>query len=41
MLHTLAGQIKRQGIAILISDLFDDEEKILDGIQHLRFGGRK
>ena len=39
VLHTLAGQIKRKGITILISDLFDDEEKILDGIQHIRFGG--
>jgi uncharacterized protein (DUF58 family) len=39
VLHTLAGQIRRKGITILISDLFDDEERILDGIQHLRFGG--
>jgi uncharacterized protein (DUF58 family) len=39
VLHTLAGQIKRKGITILISDLFDDEEKVLDGVQHIRFGG--
>jgi uncharacterized protein (DUF58 family) len=39
VLHEMAGQIRRRGIVILISDLFDDEEKILDGIQHLRFGG--
>ncbi|MEZ0268242.1 MAG: DUF58 domain-containing protein [Phycisphaerae bacterium] len=39
VLHDLAGQIKRKGITILISDLFDDEAKILDGIQHIRFGG--
>lgn len=39
VLHTLAGQIKRKGITLLISDLFDDEERILDGVQHLRFGG--
>jgi uncharacterized protein (DUF58 family) len=39
VLHEMAGQIKRRGIVILISDLFDDEEKLLDGIQHLRFGG--
>ncbi len=38
-LHKMAGQIRRRGITILISDLFDDEEKILDGIQHIRFGG--
>jgi uncharacterized protein (DUF58 family) len=39
VLHDMAGQIKRKGIVIIISDLFDDEEKILEGIQHLRFGG--
>ena len=39
VLHEVAGQIKRKGIVILISDLFDDEEKILEGIQHIRFGG--
>ena len=39
VLHALAGQIKRKGITILISDLFDDEERILDGIRHIRFGG--
>jgi uncharacterized protein (DUF58 family) len=39
VLHTLAGQIKRKGITIIISDLFDDESAILDGIQHIRFGG--
>ena len=38
-LHQFAGQIRRRGITILISDLFDDEQKILDGIQHIRFGG--
>ncbi len=41
VLHEMAGQVKRRGIVILISDLFDDEEKILDGIQHLRFGGNE
>jgi uncharacterized protein (DUF58 family) len=39
VLHEVAGQIKRKGICIIISDLFDDEEKILEGIQHIRFGG--
>jgi uncharacterized protein (DUF58 family) len=39
VLHELAGQIRRKGITILISDLFDDEEKVLRGVQHLRFGG--
>jgi len=39
VLHEMAGQVRRRGIVILISDLFGDEEKILHGIQHLRFGG--
>lgn len=39
VLHQIAGQIRRKGIVILISDCFDDENKILEGIQHLRFGG--
>jgi uncharacterized protein (DUF58 family) len=41
VLHNVAGQIRRKGIVILISDLFDDEQAILDGIQHLRFGGNE
>jgi uncharacterized protein (DUF58 family) len=41
VLHELAGKIRRRGIVMLISDLFDDEQKILDGIQHLRFGGNE
>jgi uncharacterized protein (DUF58 family) len=41
VLHNMAGQIKRRGITILISDLFDNEEAILDGIQHIRFGGNE
>ncbi len=40
-LHNMAGQIKRKGIVILVSDMFDDEEAVLDGIQHLRFGGQE
>jgi uncharacterized protein (DUF58 family) len=39
VLHQIAGQIRRKGIVILISDLFDDEQAVLDGIQHLRFAG--
>ncbi len=41
VLHDLAGRIRRKGIVIIISDLFDDEEKVLQGIQHLRFGGNE
>jgi uncharacterized protein (DUF58 family) len=41
ILHDMALKIRRKGIVIVISDLFDDEQKILDGIQHLRFGGNE
>ena len=41
VLHDMARQLKRKGIVIIISDFFDDEQKILDGIQHLRFGGNE
>jgi uncharacterized protein (DUF58 family) len=39
ILHDMARQIRRRGIVIIISDLFDDEDQVLEGIQHLRFGG--
>jgi uncharacterized protein (DUF58 family) len=41
VLHDVAGQIRRKGLVIIISDFFDDEDKILEGIQHLRFGGNE
>ena len=41
VLHDMALQIRRKGIVIVISDFFDDEEKVLEGIQHLRFGGNE
>ena len=41
VLHDMARQTRRKGIVVLISDCFDDEQKILDGIQHLRFGGHE
>jgi len=41
VLHDMAVKIRRKGIVIVISDFFDDEQKILDGIQHLRFGGNE
>lgn len=41
VLHEMARQTPRKGIVILISDLFDDEERILAGIQHLRFVGHE
>ncbi len=41
VLSDTAMKVKRRGIVILISDFFDDEEKVLEGIQHLRFGGHE
>jgi uncharacterized protein (DUF58 family) len=41
VLHEMARQIRRKGLVILISDFFDDEERALEGIQHLRFGGNE
>ena len=41
VLHDMARQIRRKGIVIIISDFFDDEANILDGLQHLRFGGNE
>lgn len=41
ILHDMALKVRRKGIVILISDLFDDEEKVLEGIQHLRFAGHE
>jgi uncharacterized protein (DUF58 family) len=41
MLHDLAAELKRKGIVILISDLFDSEERVIEGIQHLLFGGHE
>src|SRR5215207_9138564 len=41
VLHDMAQQIRRKGIVIVISDFFDDEAKVLEGIQHLRFGGNE
>ena len=41
VLHGMAGQIKRKGIVIMISDFFDDEEELLQSVQHLRFKGHE
>ena len=41
VLHDMARQIRRKGIVIIVSDFFDDEQRIIDGIQHLRFGGNE
>jgi uncharacterized protein (DUF58 family) len=34
--HTLAKRIKKRGIVIVLSDLFDNVDEIMVGLQHLR-----
>ncbi|MBT3168309.1 MAG: DUF58 domain-containing protein [Candidatus Cloacimonetes bacterium] len=36
VLHSLADRIKKRGLIILISDMLDDPDKILQGLQHFR-----
>ncbi|MBS3742107.1 MAG: DUF58 domain-containing protein [Candidatus Cloacimonetes bacterium] len=36
VLHKLAERIKKRGLIILISDMLDDEESIMKGLQHFR-----
>jgi uncharacterized protein (DUF58 family) len=36
-LHFLAETVKRRGLYIIISDLYDDKESIISGLRHLRF----
>jgi uncharacterized protein (DUF58 family) len=40
-MEELARRARRRGIVVLISDLLDDEEKLLRGLQHLRFAGHE
>jgi uncharacterized protein (DUF58 family) len=37
VLHEIAERVKRRGLVLIFSDLFDDESAILSGLQHLRF----
>ncbi len=39
VLHAAAATLRRRGIVLLISDLFDDEARTLDGLRRLRLGG--
>ena len=36
LFHDLAERFRKRGVVIILSDLFDDPEKILAGIKHLR-----
>lgn len=37
IMHNFADRIKRRGIVILVSDLLDTPERIMEGLNHLRF----
>lgn len=39
ILEEIAGQIKRRGLVVLVSDLLDDPEQILNGLRQFRFRG--
>jgi len=38
-IHDVAGRIKKRGLMILISDLLDDQERVIKALHHLRFRG--
>ena len=40
-LHSVANQSQRKGIVIVISDFFDNEDSVLESVQHLRFVGHE
>lgn len=40
-LHYVAGKIKRKGMAIVISDLLDNQEEVISGLRHIQFGGNE
>lgn len=40
-LHQLADALNRRGLVIVISDLLDEPEAILEGLQHFRFEGHE
>ncbi len=41
ILNEMARQMRRKGIVIVISDFFDDEDALREGIRHLRYGGHE
>ena len=41
VLHKTAEAIKKRGLIILISDLFDNPNKVLSGLQHFRYKGHE
>ena len=41
ILHKMAERLKRKGLVILISDLYDESEKILSGLRHFRYNNHE
>ena len=39
ILEDIAGQVKRRGLIVLVSDLLDEPAEILNGLRHFRFKG--
>jgi uncharacterized protein (DUF58 family) len=37
ILHTMAERLKRRGLVILISDLYDEPTNVLSGLRHFRY----
>ncbi len=37
VLDNLAERLQRRGLVVLISDLFDDDQRLLDALRHLRY----
>ncbi len=40
-LHEMAERITRRGLVVLVSDLFDDREKVISGLRHFRHRGHE
>ncbi|MBU8922393.1 MAG: DUF58 domain-containing protein [Bacteroidales bacterium] len=40
-LHEMAERIRRRGLIVLVSDLFDDPESIMNGLKHFRHRGHE
>jgi uncharacterized protein (DUF58 family) len=40
-LHRVADRLKRRGVVVLISDLYDDPASIIQGLEHMRFRGNE
>ena len=40
-LHRMADLLTRRGIVVLISDLYDEPDRLIEGLEHLRFRGNE